>query len=70
VAQDVLMGEIINLRLVKKQRERAQKAAEAAAARAQHGRDKEQKAQDAGEKSRLRLLLDNARLDQDPPKPS
>ncbi len=60
------MGEIINLKQVKKQRERDRKAAEAAAARALHGRPKPQKAQEAADKSRLRQLLDNARLDPEP----
>lgn len=60
------MGEIINLRQVKKQRERDRKAAEAAAKRAEHGRTAAEKAGEAKTQSKLRLILDQARLDPPP----
>ena len=55
------MGEIVNLKQVKKQRARAGKAAEAAANRAKHGRTAAEKANDRREEARRQALLDGAR---------
>ena len=61
------MGEIVNLRRVKKQRERAAQAAEAAENRVRHGRTGAQKANDRREAERRQALLDGARTVPDEP---
>ena len=56
------MGEIVNLRQVRKQRARAETAEQAAANRARHGRTKAQVARDDAETVRRDTTLDQARL--------
>lgn len=60
------MGDIVNLRQVKKQRAKAEAAAEAAQNRALHGRTKGEKQGDALERERRRALLDGAKREDDP----
>jgi hypothetical protein len=55
------MGEVVNLRLARKARERAVAEAGAATRRAAHGRTKAQKMRDAAEADRLARTLDGAR---------
>lgn len=55
------MGEIINLRLARKARQRTEAAATAAQNRARHGRGKGEKARDAAEGERLARTVDGAR---------
>ncbi len=57
------MGEIVNLRRVKKQRARAEQAVQAAANRVLHGRSKGEKAADAMAAERLEATLDQARVE-------
>lgn len=57
------MGELVNLRQVKKQQEKAAKAALADANRRLHGRTKTEKAADAAAKAQAEKTLDQARLD-------
>lgn len=57
------MGEIVNLRRVKRQRARAEAAAEAAENRARHGRTGAQKAAERDSAARARASLDAKRLD-------
>lgn len=57
------MGDIVNLRTVRKQRERATREAEAAANRSRFGRTKGQKRQDADDAARARRDLDGKRLE-------
>ncbi len=55
------MGEIVNLRQVKKQRAKIEAAAKAAENRARHGRTAIQKQIDTLERQRQRALLDGAK---------
>ena len=55
------MAEIVNLRRVKKQRERDDAAASAQQNRARHGRTKAERANDAREAARREALLDALR---------
>ena len=55
------MGENVNLRQVKKQRAKAEAAAQAAENRARFGRTTAQKRSEAAEEARLQGLLDGAR---------
>lgn len=57
------MGDIVNLRAVRKQRERAAREAEAAANRSRFGRTKTQKRQEAAAADKARQDLDGKRLD-------
>jgi hypothetical protein len=57
-AQDGVMGEIINLRAVKKRRDRQATAAEAKQNRARHGRTKAEQENDRRLEERRRELLD------------
>ena len=57
------MGEIVNLRRVKKQRERVEAAAEAKQNRVRHGRTKAEKANDQRQEERRKALLDAVRRD-------
>lgn len=57
------MGEIVNLRTVRKRRERRAKKAEAAHNRAAHGRSAEQKALDTARGERDGLRHEGHRLD-------
>jgi hypothetical protein len=57
------MGDLVNLRQVKKQREKAARAAEAGANRQLFGRTKVQKSAEALEKHRAGRVLDQAKLD-------
>ena len=57
------MGELVNLRRVKKQRAAAAAAAEVAANRALHGRSRPEKAAEAAVQTKLRLVLDQAKID-------
>jgi hypothetical protein len=61
------MGDLVNLRQVKKQRARAAAAAEAAAKRVLHGRSKAEKAAETRAQTKTRAVLDQAKLDADPP---
>jgi len=56
------MGEIVNLRRVKKQRARAARDDQAAANRAHHGRTKSEKIADATDAVRRAQMLDQARI--------
>ncbi|MFA7430460.1 MAG: DUF4169 family protein [Rhodospirillaceae bacterium] len=64
------MGEVINLREVRKRRDRAAREAEAAANRARFGRTKVDKRKDADEVERARRDLDGKRLDEEPDAPA
>ena len=55
------MADIINLRLARKARHRADEAARAAASRARHGRTKGERARDAAATERLVRTVDGAR---------
>jgi hypothetical protein len=59
--QDAVMGEIVNLHRVKKQRVRAEAAASAKQNRIRHGRTKAQRADDARVKMLRQALLDALR---------
>jgi hypothetical protein len=61
------MGEIVNLRRVKKQRSRAEAAASAQQQRTLHGRTKAEKQLETLEKTRAEQALRGARLEPDPP---
>lgn len=61
------MAEIINLKTVKKQRARAEKAKAADVNRAKHGQTKVEKDRAEAEQERLDHTLDGAKLDDDPP---
>ena len=61
------MAEVVNLRLARKARERAGKAAEAEANRARFGETKAARQARAAEEQRAARLLDGARLDRDEP---
>jgi len=56
------MGEIVNLRRVKKQRARAEQAEQAAANRVRHGRTKAERAMDQQDSARRETVLDQARI--------
>jgi hypothetical protein len=60
------MGEVINLRKWRAQREREAAAATAAANRIAHGRTKAEKRQEAAEAARRQKLLDAAQRDDAP----
>jgi hypothetical protein len=55
------MGEIVNLKQVKKRQARERAAAEAAANRARHGRTAAERANDQRAEARRQALLDGAR---------
>lgn len=57
------MGELVNLRSVKKRRARAQEAEEAAANRQLHGRSKAQRLSEAASQRLAERTLDQAKLD-------
>lgn len=59
------MGEVINLRLARKAKARAEKAKVADANRALHGESKAQRAARKAEAERAARLLDGARRDPD-----
>ncbi|MDB5688766.1 MAG: hypothetical protein JWL91_642 [Sphingomonas bacterium] len=59
------MADIVNLRLARKARTRADAEAAAAANRAAHGRTKAQKQADRTEQLRRAAVLDGARIDPD-----
>jgi hypothetical protein len=59
--QDAVMGEIVNLHRVKKQRVRAEAVASAKQNRIRHGRTKAQRADDARVKMLRQALLDALR---------
>lgn len=58
------MGEIVNLRQVKKQRAKAEAAAQAAENRTKFGRTPAEKQTEAAAEARRRALLDGARIEQ------
>ncbi len=60
------MGEIVNLRRVKKAKARAEAAEAAQQNRVRHGRTAAQKANDARERDRQGKAADGARLDDKP----
>ncbi len=60
------MGEIVNLRRVKKARQRAEAAEAAQQNRVRHGRTAVQKANDAGDRDRAAKAAAGARLDDKP----
>jgi hypothetical protein len=62
-AQDAEMGEIVNLRRVKKQRARLEAEQKASENRVRHGRTSAAKQADEAEERRRRELLEQARLD-------
>jgi hypothetical protein len=55
------MAEIINLRMARKAKDRAAKAAEADASRAQHGRNKSERTATKLDQARTARLLDGAK---------
>ena len=55
------MAEIVNLRMARKAKDRAAKAAEAEAKRAQHGRTKGERTANALDQERTARLLDGAK---------
>lgn len=57
------MGEVVNLRLIRKRNARAEHDAAAAANRALHGRSKAEKAAQKSDRERDKNLLDGHRLD-------
>ena len=57
------MGDLVNLRRVKKRDAKAKAAADAAAKRVQFGRTKAEKLAEAAARSRTDRVLDQARLD-------
>jgi hypothetical protein len=57
------MGEIINLRRVKKKRARDAAAETAAASRARHGRTRAERTREEVEEHRLARVLDQARIE-------
>ena len=57
------MGEIVNLRQVKKQRQREQAAKDAAAARAEHGRTLAERQATLLRRAKAALLLEGLKLD-------
>ena len=59
------MGEIVNLKQVKKRQARAAAEAEAAANRAKHGRTAAEKANDRRAEARRQALLDGARREEE-----
>jgi hypothetical protein len=58
------MGDVINLRAVRKAKTRAKAAVQADANRAKFGRTKAEKQADAIERARRKALLDGAKLDE------
>ncbi len=61
------MGEIVNLRRVKKQRERAAAAQTAAENRRLHGRTTNEKRAEDADAKRLRQVTDGARIEPEKP---
>lgn len=61
-----MCADIINLRLTKKRKARAQKEARAAENRLKFGRTKQEKARDLLEDSRAKTILDQKKLDPTP----
>ncbi len=57
------MGEVVNLRLARKRKARAEHDAKAAASRALHGRAKSEKIAEKTARQRGEALLDGHRLD-------
>lgn len=57
------MGDLVNLRMARKAKQREEAEAQAATKRALHGRTKAQRLADAQEKARAAKLLDGARRD-------
>ncbi len=64
------MGEVVNLRLARKQRARAAATVRADENRRLFGRNAAQKASDAAERSRLAKTLDGARRNDAPSEPT
>ena len=60
------MADIVNLRLARKARARADAQATAAANRVAHGRSRAEKQADRAEKARQEAVLDGARIDPAP----
>jgi hypothetical protein len=67
IGQIVPMGDIVNLRTVRRRRDRAVDAAAAADNRARHGRTKAEIDRDRLAAAQAERLLDGARLEQGPP---
>ena len=63
------MGEIVNLRGVRRQRDRQRQAQSAADNRSRHGRTRVEKARDEAEAARQRAILDGARIEPNAPPP-
>ena len=63
--ENAVVGEIVNLRQMKKRRDRAAKAAEAAENRVRHARTGAQKANDRDTEARRNAKLDGARIPTD-----
>lgn len=60
------MGEIVNLRGRRRQRDRQEAERQAADNRARFGRTRAEKARDAQEQARGEAILDGARIERDP----
>ena len=61
------MGEIVNLRTRRRQRDRAEAAQQAADNRARFGRTRAEVGRDRQDQARQQAVLDGARLEPDPP---
>ncbi|MEL1250629.1 DUF4169 family protein [Aurantiacibacter gilvus] len=59
------MAEVVNLRMARKRRSRADKAKAASAARARHGTGKAEKLSHEVDEARARSIVDGARLEKD-----
>jgi hypothetical protein len=62
-ASEIVMGEIVNLNRVRKDREKAEAKAAARANRAAHGRSKAERIRAEAERTRAARLLDGSKLE-------
>lgn len=62
------MAEVVNLRMARKRKERAEAEAKAASNRALHGQTKAEKNRQRAEQARLDRTVEGARREAEPPK--
>jgi hypothetical protein len=62
-ASEIVMGEVVNLNRVRKDREKAEAKATAKANRAAHGRSKADRTRAEAERTRAARLLDGSKLE-------
>jgi hypothetical protein len=62
-ASEIVMGEVVNLNRVRKEREKAEAKAIAKANRAAHGRSKADRTRAEAERTRAARLLDGSKLE-------